>query len=294
MNCPDVRQKADSYLSEALMTETNHEILRHLDTCPACRTEIDGRRRLRGALRGAFNRAPELQPDAEFQRRLRGRLRHVSIGAVRSRPVSPRWLALAASVLLAIGVAVVFLKSRAVVPEDALARDAAGDHRNCALKYRLVRMPVPLQEAAERFDRSYRLLLNAPPDEISTPHGVARVVERHSCAFGPRRFGHVIIQYQGRVVSLLMTAHEGKAGDGQRDASPRVIGRPADGLSVMSVDGPRHAILLVSDLEDGELARLSAAVSAPLARQLRAQGAAERHPPGGASPDLMALLSGIR
>ena len=75
MNCRDVREVADSFLCQALLTETNHEILRHLDTCPSCRTEIDGRRRLRGALRTAFDRDPELQPPAEFADRLRDQLR---------------------------------------------------------------------------------------------------------------------------------------------------------------------------------------------------------------------------
>ena len=55
---------------EELLTETNHEILRHLDSCPSCRTEIEARRRLRGALRTAFNRDPELQPAGEFADRL--------------------------------------------------------------------------------------------------------------------------------------------------------------------------------------------------------------------------------
>ena len=49
MNCRDVREVADSFLGEELLTETNHEILRHLENCPTCRTEIDARRRLRGA-----------------------------------------------------------------------------------------------------------------------------------------------------------------------------------------------------------------------------------------------------
>jgi hypothetical protein len=63
MNCRDVREIADSFLCEELLTETNHEILRHLETCPLCRTEIDARRRLRGALRDAFNRAKSQTQD---------------------------------------------------------------------------------------------------------------------------------------------------------------------------------------------------------------------------------------
>lgn len=267
MNCRGVRELADSFLCEELLTETNHEILRHLDTCPSCRTEIDGRRRLRSALRDAFNRAPDLRPSAEFQHRLRDRLHDVSVGGDRPWSLSRRWFALAAGVLLAVGVAGVVVMKRAAEPADALARDAVGDHQNCALTYRLATAPVPLEEAARQFDSAYRLLLSAPPDDIATPDGPARVTERHSCAYGAHRFGHIIMEYRGRVVSLLMTAND-EAGDIAHDALPHMIGRPIDGLSVMSVNGTHHVVLLVGDLGSTELAQLSRAVSVPLARSL--------------------------
>jgi hypothetical protein len=268
MNCRDVREIADSFLCEQLLTETNHEILRHLDTCPVCRTEIDARRRLRVALRDAFNRAPELQPSAEFRNRMRDQLREVSHRGARSWSFSYRWLALAAAVVLAVSAGGVVFMKRSAVPAEALARDAIGDHQNCALKYRLVRMPVTLEEAAQRFDGAYRLLLSAPPDDISTPDGIARVTERHSCEYGGRRFGHVIMEYRGRVVSLLLTANDGGTSNLGQGAIPHVIGRPMNGLSVMSVNGTRHAILLVSDLETTDLAQLSRAVSIPLAQRV--------------------------
>jgi hypothetical protein len=270
MNCRDVREVVDSFLCEELLTETNHEILRHLDTCVSCRTELDARCRLRGALRTAFNRAPELQPAGEFADRLRDQLRQAAVHRHRSWTFSGRWLALAAGLVLAAGMTTAtILLNRSPGPADALARDAIGDHRNCALKYRLVRMPVPLEEAAQRFDSAYRLLLSAPPDDISTPNGPANVVERHSCAYGARRFGHVILQYRGRVVSLLMTANGGATGAAEgADAIPHVIGRPADGLSLVSVNGSRHAIVLVSDLGSAELTQLSQIVSLPLVQRL--------------------------
>jgi len=268
MNCRDVREMADSFLCEELLTETNHEILRHLETCPVCRTEIDGRRRLRGALRDAINRAPELQPSAEFRARLRDQLRDVPAHGARPWFLSRRRLAIAAGVVLAVGVAGIPLMKRPAGPTEALARDAVGDHQNCALNYRLVKRPVPLDQAARQFDDAYRVLLSAPPDDIRTPDGVARVTERHSCAYGARRFGHVIMEYRGRVVSLLMTANDGGTGTVGQDAIPQVIGRPMNGLSVVSVNGTRHAILLVSDLDTAELTQLSRAVSMPLARRL--------------------------
>ncbi len=268
MTCRDVRDVADSFLSEELLTETNHEILRHLDGCPSCRAEIDARRRLRGALRTAFNRAPELQPSGEFADRLRERLRQAAVDRPRGWTLSGRWLALAAGLVLAVGVTAI-LFNRSPTTSEALATDAIGDHRNCALKYRLVRKPVPLEEAAQRFDSAYRVLLSAPPDDLPTPDGPVRVVERHSCAYAARRFGHVILQYRGRVVSLLVTANDAAAAGAQSaEAIPHVIGRPTDGLSVVSVNGSHHAVMLVGDLEKGELTQLAGIVSLPLVQRL--------------------------
>jgi len=269
MNCRDVRDVADLFLCEELLTETNHEILRHLDTCPSCRTEIDARRRLRAALRTAFHRAPALRLRGEFADRLRDQLRQASAHSQRPRTFSGRWLALAAGVLLAAGVTAAVLLNRSSGAAEALATDAIGDHRNCALKYRLVRAPVPLEQAAQRFDSAYRVLISTPPDDLSTPDGPVRVVERHSCAYGAHRFGHVILQYRGRVVSLLVTANDTATADGQSaEAIPHVIGRPTDGLSVVSVNGSRHAVMLVSDLEKNELTQLAGVVSLPLVQRL--------------------------
>jgi hypothetical protein len=270
MNCRDFRDVADSFLSQELLTETTHEILQHLDGCPSCRADIAARRQLRGALRAAFERAPDLQPPPGFAERLREGMR-VAAADVRPRePLSRRWLMLAAGVILAAGVAGAFFVARPAAPVDLLARDAIGDHWNCALKNRRVRTPVPLEEAAQRFDSAYRVLLKEPPDEIPTSSGPARVVDRHSCAFGARRFGHVVLDYRQHVVSLLVTADDERLGGVVRpaDLTPRLHGRPVDGLSVASIRGARHTILLVCDLEQRELTQLSTTVAVPLVEQL--------------------------
>jgi hypothetical protein len=277
MNCRDVLEVADSFLCDELLTETNHEILQHLDTCASCRTDIDARRTLRRTLRDAFDRAAELQPRPEFLDRLRVDLRDAPAQDHRSWMFSRRWFAIAAGLVLAAGLGgAVLMKRSAPPPSAALAQDAIGDHRNCALKFRLVRTPIPLEEAAQRFDSAFRLLQTAPPDDMATPGGATRVVERHSCAYGDRRFGHVVLQYQGHVVSLLVTANVGPTTAAETAiAAPQVIGR-TDGLSVVSVNGTRHAVLLVSDLTSAELTQLSEAVSLPLAQRLAERLRADR------------------
>ena len=240
------------------------DALHHLDTCPSCLSEIEVRRRLSGALRAAFHRSADLQPPPALADRLRDRLRGGEAPRNRSTTMSRGWLALAAGLVLAALGAVVFL-SKVMTPAETLARDAIGDHQHCALNANHVRKPMSLEDAAQRFDADYRLLLSTPPDDIATPAGTAHVVERHSCAFGGRRFGHVILQYRGRVVSLLMAANAGAADGG---ASPQVIGRPVDGLSAVSVNASRHVIVLVGDLESHELRQLSSFVSVPLTERL--------------------------
>jgi len=66
-------------------------------------TELEEQRRLQNALRGAFHRAPDLQPAAEFPDRLRDLLRNQT-PRERSTPMSRRsWMGLAAAVVLVAG-----------------------------------------------------------------------------------------------------------------------------------------------------------------------------------------------
>ena len=266
MTCRDLRRVADSYLSRHTTAEMNHDILRHVDICPACGTDLDGRRRIRVAVRIAFDDASDLEPPPAFSARLRDHLR-AEAEPDRTRVISRRsWLGLAAGLVVAIGLTGRLIVDRSNASTDALAQDAIGDHQNCALKFRMVRMPVPLPEAAARFDKSYRLLIDAPPAEMSTPGGHVRVIDRHACAFDARRFGHVVMEYRGHVLSLLMT--EGSARAGAAAAIPHAIGRSTNGLSVVSVNAPDHVILLVGDLERAELTQLSTILAKPLAQRL--------------------------
>ena len=103
MECRDVREMADSFLSEELLTETNHEILRHLETCPVCRADLAGRRALREAVQRAFHNARDLDPDPAFTARLRTALHEAAHKVpVRRRIRFAGWWALAATVLLAV------------------------------------------------------------------------------------------------------------------------------------------------------------------------------------------------
>jgi len=53
--CEKTRKYLDSYISNELMVETNHEVLKHVENCPACAAELDTRSRLRTRLKAAVS-----------------------------------------------------------------------------------------------------------------------------------------------------------------------------------------------------------------------------------------------
>jgi anti-sigma factor RsiW len=260
MECRDVREVADSFLAEELLTETNHEILRHLETCPVCRADVTARRALREGVRRAFHGAPGLDTSPEFVEQLRTRLQKTAHQEPARRGIRFHgWWALAATVLLAVALGVAYRGRGWIAAGDTLARAAVGDHRNCALQFRLTEKPVSLEEAARRYGAAYGVLDKVPANEVMTAVGPARVLERHACVYGGRRFAHIVFEYRGERVSLMMTA----ADEVGSSASTRV-----DGMNVVSFQAGRQLVFIAGDVPAADLTMLADTVAGPLGREL--------------------------
>ena len=257
MECRDVRELADSFLSEQLLVETTHDILRHLAQCPSCRAEMESRRRLRTALRGAFERSPELRATPEF---LASVGRHVRDHQSSRSPRAARWsfrpmMAIAASLLL---VSAVAFGGREWLGASLL-HAALGDHQNCAIRFRLKEKPISLEEAAQRFEPAYRSLVAVAPSPARLSSGELTVLERHSCVYDRRRFAHIVLRYRGTLVSVLVTP----------DRLARVPSEVAvEGTRVSSFRAGRFAAFVVSSASDAEMREIAAAVAGPLKNAL--------------------------
>jgi anti-sigma factor RsiW len=262
---------AESYLSGELLGETNHEVLQHLRTCPECRADLDARRAVRESMRRAFRNAAELEPRPEFVADLRDRLRQAALAAPPRRfGLGRGWWLLAASLVLGVALAGIFVRYGSVTPSLVLAQLAAGDHQNCALRFRLTEKPISLEEAAQQYGAVYQVLQQLPPNDLMTAGGLAHVVERHSCVYGGRRFAHVVIKYRGALVSLLVTRDDGRATAAIPDdalTQVRAEGR-IEGMSVVSFRAARHMVFLVGDLAQGDLLRLATVAAGSLRQQL--------------------------
>jgi len=271
MDCRDVRELADSFLAEELLTETNHEILRHLETCPGCGTDLAARRALREGVRRAFQHASDLDSRPEFLTQLRASLQNAAHHVPARRGIRFQgWWALAATVLLAAGLGLAYRGRDWMMATGALARAAVGDHRNCALQFRLAEKPISLEDAAQRYGAAYRVLETLPPNDVMTAVGPAHVLERHACVYGGRRFGHIVFEYRGERVSLLVTAAEGGlllALPGE--ALPHVTSASRiDDMSVASFRASGQMVFFAGDVAQADLIALAEALAEPLYREL--------------------------
>jgi hypothetical protein len=309
MQCSDFYDIADSYLSDELLVETNHEVLQHLEGCAACRRELAARRELRARLRAAFNGAATPGATPEFAGRLRAELRSKTLGESQARHLffgrigrNGVWTAaVAASLVVVVGLFALRQRQSSPPPPAAVAATgdhahtaatenaggreawpqhqaspdvrkaslelseaAAGDHRDCAIKFRLAEDPIDLEEAGRKYDRAYVNLTSVVKTRSADSTGQFEFIESHSCVFKGRRFAHLVIKHRGRVVSLVVAESSqekrqaaGATGSGQTapsdEARRQVIACSRSGeFQVSCFETARHAIFVVSDLSEAE------------------------------------------
>ena len=288
MQCRDFREVADSYLSNELLVETNHDMIAHLEACAECRRELAARRELRARLRAAFASAEKLRIRQRFADRLSKELRTTATNEV--TPLLSRrrvWMAIAACLLLAGAVALIAMSqlrtkapaqvgSVAIKPIDVqpplgatavdadvvlttMSEVAAGDHHDCAINHRLPDRPIDLDEAGRKYDKAYLNLTKAVRLHLGDPNEVIKLVATHACLFKGRWFAHVILRYRGRLASLLVTRLEDSAGlsakekPAQVDQHAQVIAcSTAVGYQISCFRTAHHAVFIVSDLSEGE------------------------------------------
>ena len=305
MQCSDFRELADSYLSDELLIETNHDLIRHLESCADCRHELTARRELRSKLRKGFQQAAELQMPDEFAGHLRNELRNVMLLPSRSwfRTIVGRraaYIAIAASLVVAAALGFRAIQQRSNVQPNivteagretksstggsessnstgralvsgSLTENAIGDHRDCAINHRLKERPIDLDEGGRSYDRAYINLVQAVMSDGQLPGGTT-LVAAHSCIFNGQRFGHVILKYHDQLVSLLVTAvgatqtSEQKALGASKEES--ITSAWSDVYRVAHFETARHAVFVVSSLSEADNIAIARALAPSVSKHV--------------------------
>lgn len=292
MNCQQFREMIDSYISDELLVETNHDVLHHLENCPACRQELFARRELRGKMRAAVRNAPEMQINPNFAVNLRNSLRETAL-----RPTvweklggaaftNLRVLA-AACILLTVLVGAIWIIRRSPtetahvdnknsanktkeilqpatspvteaiqIAQRERTQTAIGDHKNCALKFNLAEKPITLAEAAEKYGRVFKDLDSAVKNAL---HQIA--AEKTSVQpIGKVEFleAHSCVFNNRRFAHIVL--RRGKniisllvTEVGSPDKSDeKITNQTNDGLQVAQFRAKRFEVFVISDLGEQE------------------------------------------
>jgi anti-sigma factor RsiW len=252
MRCADARRLAESFLAGELLTETNDQILAHLEMCPGCRTDVDRRRRLRDELRRVFHSTPELASSPELTERLRDRLRNqpAFMPARGRRRLVPAWASAAAACVIA---GLGLLWAYQAVFSDTLLAAAVGDHSYCTLPKE---EPFTLETAALRQPLYRRLEALAPT--ATTPSGIdVRIVDRHLCFYGGRQFVHLVLQYRDQRVSLVASTSVNRSLS--QFAAARI-----DGMNVVTFRSASLTLFVVGELQPTDLQAIATLIDKQL------------------------------
>lgn len=213
--CARIRRYMDSYINNELLVETNHEVLRHLETCPACATEVESRTRMKARLQSAVRNqsVPE-----DLQERVGAVLREDS----RNSFAWARWASAAAAVLVvAVGLWVELPRwTRPALPDladrrgqdvfiqkvsaslSAVLTVGLGDHIHCSIFRKYPKSPPSVNEMAQKLGPAYQDLV--PLVKARVPEEF-RIILAHQCGYHGRRFVHLTLTNGSSLLSLVIT-----------------------------------------------------------------------------------------
>jgi Putative zinc-finger len=306
MNCKDFREIADSYLSDELLVETNHDVLRHLENCADCRRELAARRDLRERLSFAVKNAPQSQINPAFAANLKANLREQYLSK-QSRwsftnfiGTNPAFAGVLAILVLSalIGLAWQFGRNTTstettilnpptpnptnIITEEKsslhiqrasfveMETDAIDDHKHCALKFSLKENPINLDEAAKKYGKFNKDLDKSVIKPLKVVFGEkVKFIEAHSCIINGRRFAHVVLKYQDRVVSVLVAKRE----DGtESENSDAISCQSVEDLRIACFETARFGVFVVSDLDETENLKLARTISPSVKKHFEQSG----------------------
>lgn len=294
MNCKDFKEIADSYLSNELLVETNHEVLQHLENCANCRRELGARRELRETLRSAVKNSPHSRINPAFAYKLKTDLRQKTFGKNRawnffgSKAV---FASLFAVMILAVAFGLIWRKPATLtenlnpidtnktninLPSNSLnyqradfveaRKDAVDDHKNCALTHNLKEKPISLNEAAKLYGKANKGFDTTVIEALREGFGDnVKFIKAHFCLINGRRFAHVVVEFQKKVVSVLMAKRENADEINNSDA---ISCQTADGLQIACFESGKYSIFVISDLPETENLLVARTISSSIKKHI--------------------------
>ena len=260
--CDRVRRQLDAYLSNELLVETTSEVLKHLESCEACSTELESQMRVREALRKAVEK--KFTPK-HLEEMVRARLRKTPPAYFWQAPAT--WTVALASLALVLVAGQQWLRLRGgrQMVASVLALGVA-DHVHCAIKgHNYPDVGNPTDQLRRKLGPQYSTLLPVVEQRLSA----FQVLEAHICSVpgSPRKYIHFIARGRGTIVSVILTKRAGE----NLPAGRFLVAESFDGVdlykeqleatSVAAFEAQDYFGFVVSDLGQDEMVQLAASLA---------------------------------
>jgi hypothetical protein len=262
-DCKKIGPYLDSYLSSELLVETNHEVLKHLEGCQSCSTEVEDRARIKARLARAVR--ADAAP-AGLEQKIRREIRKTRA----RRPALLGWAIAAAATLVLAFASWGALRqqnsrpaasppSSPVVAElDELNKQTAEvlkiglhDHTHCAVEMwegaHGSPIEIKLAELGEEFDDLVPLV----EQKLARDD---RLMVAHRCKVGGHEFVHLIVKGQRGVTSLAITKKDGLEFPRQKiaalvaDSGIPIHRASMESMEIAGFETRDHLVFIVSNL----------------------------------------------
>ncbi|MEK7723869.1 MAG: hypothetical protein AAB336_05940 [Acidobacteriota bacterium] len=249
MNCKDFREIADSYLSDELIVETNHEIFQHLENCANCRQELAFRREVREGLRISLKTSPEFQMNPAFATRLKANLKDEALKQsswFNWKILTPAFASLL--VIFVLTFAFLYQPNQTSFAAD-LSKKAINRHEDCGLKH--------LKEWEEQIGKlpSEKIAFVKPLQNEDT-----QILEAHDCKLDGKIFTHYVLRRNGKIVSVLKTESNNVSQTNLKTEDSIVCERQK-GLQISRFMIGEELVFVVSNMSEAENLSLARTLS---------------------------------
>ena len=283
--CQSIQEHLDSYLGGEIPAPMKDAISLHLDECPRCAEQFQTRLRVRGLLKGAVLRGA-VPPHLE------ARIRALISGSRKERRSLWVWVpafAVAAALLIAFLAGWVGLRQ----PSDprlmtaaarqhyvdslfesvvAIIRVGLGNHLHCTYFAQVREGAAPAEEMVEQMGPEYSALIPLVQEKVPAEYVIATA---HRCTYHGRRFVHMVLRGEGKLLSLVITRRE--PGESFAESNLPVMqtvgGVPiyqsgAERFEIAGFESAEHLAFVVSDLNQRDNLAWAASLASPVHRFL--------------------------
>lgn len=258
MNCKEFRGIADTYLSDELLVETNHDVHSHLEHCRECRGELASRRDVRSRLRSAIIADEKTKIDPMFANRLRISLkeesREKSFFTIRNLGLSFAGFAV---LILSTFAILNFQKSGSdLATWRKLSNEAIVTHKECAIEHNEDWQTSAMIPSSEK--SKFR-------DEILVPLKVkynedVDVMDMHECEFHGKTYKHYVLKSGKHTISFLRNETDAPINTKTILEAGKIVSEPRGDFQLASFAGSGNPLFVISDMSEAENVNLARSI----------------------------------